>query len=94
MNQQIKATLASFPSLMSFSLIQHPPTQENSYNYTVSMLKVMLQLFQGEETEEKPCNMLKGITLVLKQMSEARGIKIMNLFKINLEKEEIQNRDI
>lgn len=50
MNQQIKATLASFPSLMSFSLIQHPPTQENSYNYTVSMLKVMLQLFQGEET--------------------------------------------
>ena len=38
--------------------------------------------------------MLKGITLVLKQMSEARGIKIMNLFKINLEKEEIQNRDI
>ena len=50
MNQQIKATLASFPSLMSFSLIQHPPTQENSYNYTVSMLKVTLQLFQGEET--------------------------------------------
>lgn len=50
MNQQIKAPLASFPSLMSFSLIQHPPTQENSYNYTVSMLKVMLQLFQGKET--------------------------------------------
>ena len=38
--------------------------------------------------------MLKGITLVLKQMSEARGIKIMILFNINLEKEEIQNRDI
>ena len=45
-----KSNFSIIPISNVFSLIQHPPTQENSYNYTVSMLKVMLQLFQGEET--------------------------------------------